>query len=97
MWINPPIESWMTVDKELPQRVLQTIRETQSRPMVFFNPKEFALVNLFPHGTPFIAAYCIHNVVIRLANQHPQPRGTLPVAHCTCISTIPSATLLGMW
>jgi hypothetical protein len=38
----------MTIDEKLPQRVGQTIEATKSVLMIFFNPKEFAMVYLLP-------------------------------------------------
>jgi hypothetical protein len=42
---------------------------------VFFNPKEFVIVNLLPWSTSFTAPYLVINVNIPLANWHAQQRG----------------------
>jgi hypothetical protein len=86
----------MTIDEKLPQRVRQTIRTTKSMSMVFFNPKEFARVNLLPQDISFTAVYFVSNVILPLANRHAQQLGISAVASCICVSTIPSATLLGV-
>jgi hypothetical protein len=41
---------------------------------VFFNPKAFALVNVLPQGTSFIAAYCVNNVICSLPSRNAQQR-----------------------
>jgi hypothetical protein len=48
MWVNPRTGFWMTMDKELPQIVRQIIGATKSMLMIFFNPKEFAILDLLP-------------------------------------------------
>jgi hypothetical protein len=63
---------------------------------VFFNPKEFAVVDFLPQGTSFTAIYFVNNVILLLANRYVQRLGISAVASCICISAIPSATLLGM-
>jgi hypothetical protein len=57
IWVDPPIGSWMTIDEELPQRVRQTIGATKSILTVFFNPKEFAIMDFFPQDTFFTTVY----------------------------------------
>jgi hypothetical protein len=96
MWVNPLTGSWMTADEDLPQRVRQTIGPTKSMLMLFFNPKEFAIVDLLPQDTSFIAVYFVNNVILPLANRYVQQLGMSAVARCICISTIRSAILLGM-
>jgi hypothetical protein len=86
----------MMIDGELPQRVRQTIGPTKSMLTVFFNPKEFARVNLLPQDPSFTAVYFVNNVIFPLANRHSQQLEISAVASCICISTIPSAMRLGM-
>jgi hypothetical protein len=86
----------MTIDEELPQRVRQAIRATMPMRTLFFNPSEFALVNLLPQNKSVTAAYLVDGAIISFAGRHAQQRVTLPVANCICISTIPSTTLPGM-
>jgi hypothetical protein len=69
MWVNPPTGSWMTVDDELPQRVRQTIGATISMLTIFFNPKEFTIVDLSPQDTSFIAVYFVNNAILPLTNR----------------------------
>jgi hypothetical protein len=77
MWVNLPTESRMAIEEKLPQRVDQTIRATKSILTVFLNSKEFALVNLLPHGAPFTAAHFVDNVIIQLPSQRAQQRGDI--------------------
>jgi hypothetical protein len=42
---------------------------------VFFNPKAFARVYLFPQGTVFAAAHFVDKVIIPLASRHAQQLG----------------------
>jgi hypothetical protein len=67
----------MPMDEELPQRVRQTIWATKSMLTVFFNPKEFAIMNLLPQGTSFTAVYYVENVIIPLANPYAQQVGDI--------------------
>jgi hypothetical protein len=64
MWVIPPTGSWVTIEEELPQRTLQTMRAIKSMGTVFFNPKEFSTVNLLPQGTSFTVGYFIDNEII---------------------------------
>jgi hypothetical protein len=86
----------MTIDEELPQRARQTIGATKSMLGVFFNPNEFAMVDLLPQDTPFAALSFVNHVIFSLANRHAQQLGISAVASCICISAIPSAALLGI-
>jgi hypothetical protein len=96
MWVNQRTESWVTIDEELPQRMPQTITATKSMPMVFFNPKEFSIVNLLPLDISVTAVYFVSSVILPLATRHAQQLGISAVTSCICISTIPSAALFGM-
>jgi hypothetical protein len=86
----------VAIEEELSQRIRQTIRATKLVMMDFFNANELALVNLLPQNTSFTAVYFVDNMIIPLARPHAQQGVTSPIANCTCISTISSATLLGM-
>jgi hypothetical protein len=44
---------------------------------VFFNPKEFAIVNLSPQGMLFTAVYFVDNVIIPLAGRCTRQRGDI--------------------
>jgi hypothetical protein len=46
-------------------------------PTVFFNPKDFALVNLLPQRISFTVAYFAYNVIMPLANRHAQQWGDM--------------------
>jgi hypothetical protein len=69
---QPATGPWMTIDEKLPRRVRQTIRATKSKVMVFFNPNEFAIVDLLPQDTSFTAVYFVNNVILPLAHQYSQ-------------------------
>jgi hypothetical protein len=84
----------MMIEKELPQKVRQTIKATKALLTVSFNLKKSAAVNLVPRGASITGAHCIDNMMIPLPNRYTQQPGKSPVADC--ISTIPSVTLLGM-
>jgi hypothetical protein len=96
MRVNESTESWIITDQELPQRVRQKIRVTQSNLAVFFNPTEFVKVNLLPQGTSLAAVHLVDNVTVSFASRHAQQQGDVAVSNHICISTIPNATLLGM-
>jgi hypothetical protein len=96
MSVNPPTESWIIIDEELPQRVRQTIRVTQSNLVVFFNPKEFVRVNLLLQDTLLTAVYLTDNVTVSSASRHAQQQGDVALPNCICISTTPNAPLLSM-
>jgi hypothetical protein len=96
MRVNPPSGLCMAIDQELPRQVPQTIGATKSMLMVFFNPKEFAIVDLLPQNRSFTAVYFVSNVILPLANRYAHQLGISALACCICISTIPSATPLGM-
>jgi hypothetical protein len=87
---------WTTIDEELPQQARQTTGATKLILMVFFNPKEFAIGTLFPQDASFAAVYFVNDVILPLADRYVQQLGISAVASCIYISTIPSATLLGM-
>jgi hypothetical protein len=74
---NPPTGSWMTIDEELPQRMRQTIGADKSMLTVFFNPHEFAIVNLLPQGRSSTAAYFAENVIVPLVDRHAQQVGDI--------------------
>jgi hypothetical protein len=40
--------------------------------MVFFNPKEFAMVDLLPQDISFTTIYFVNNVILPLANRYVQ-------------------------
>jgi hypothetical protein len=86
----------MTTEQELTQRMRQTIRVSKSVLTVLFNQKGFAVVNLLPQGMSFTAVSFVDSVIIPLAIRHTRQRGTSPTANLIYISTVPSATLLGM-
>jgi hypothetical protein len=65
-------------------------------PTVSFNPKEFVIVDLLLCDTSLTAVHFVNNVILAFANRHAQQLGMSAVASCVCISTIPSAMLLGM-
>jgi hypothetical protein len=65
----------MKIERELLQRVRETIRVTKSMLTVFSNPMEFASVNLLPQSASFTAARFANNVIISLANPLAQQRG----------------------
>jgi hypothetical protein len=44
---------------------------------VFFNPKEFAMVDFLPQDTFFTAGYFVNNMTLPLANRHAQQLGDL--------------------
>jgi histone-lysine N-methyltransferase SETMAR len=67
----------MLMDEELPHRVCQTTGGTKSMLTIFFNPKEFAIVNLLPQDTSFTAAYFVESVSIPLADRHAQQVGEI--------------------
>jgi hypothetical protein len=72
-----PTGSWMRIDEELPQRVHQTIGATKSMLMVFFNPKEFTIVDLLPQDTSSTPGYFVNNAILPLANWHAQQLGAI--------------------
>jgi hypothetical protein len=96
MWVNPPTGSWVTIADELPQRVRQTMGATKPMLTVSFNPKEFATVGVLPWATSFVAVCFVNIVILPLVNRHAQQLGISAVTSCICISTIPTAALLGM-
>jgi hypothetical protein len=61
--------------------------------VVFFNLKEFTIMDLLPQDTSFTVGCFVNHVILPLANQRVQQLGISAVA--SCISTIPSAALLG--
>jgi hypothetical protein len=67
----------MTVDEELPQRVRRTIGATKSMPMIFFNPKGFGIVDLFPQDTSFTAVYFVNIIILPLANRDARQLGDI--------------------
>jgi hypothetical protein len=77
MWVNPPTESSMMIDQDLPQRVCETIGATRSVLTVFFDPREFARVDFLPQNTSSTVAYFANNVVLLLANWHAQQPGEI--------------------
>jgi hypothetical protein len=77
IWVNPLTWAWMTIEEELPLRVPQTIKATQSMLRVFFNPKEFVPTNLLPRAMSVAAEYSIEPFIISLANRHAQQRGNI--------------------
>jgi hypothetical protein len=85
----------MTIEKELPQRVPQTIGATKSILMLFLNPKKFAIMDLLEQDTSFTAVYFLNNVILPLVNRHVQQPGISAVSRCICISIFLIATLLG--
>jgi hypothetical protein len=67
----------MTIDEQLPQRVHQTRKATESMVTVFFNPKEFIRVNLLPQGASFTVPYFPDNLIIPLASRQAQQSGDI--------------------
>jgi hypothetical protein len=74
----------------------ETVGATRSRLIIFFNPKEFAIVNLLPQEISFTAAYFVDNGILPLTDRHAQQLGISAGTDYIYISTIPSTTLLGM-
>jgi hypothetical protein len=84
----------MTINQELSQRMRQTFEGTKSVLTVFFNPKEFAIMDLLPQRISLTAGCFVNNVILPLANRYVQQLGIPTVA--SYISIIPSATLLSI-
>jgi hypothetical protein len=74
MWFNLLTGSWMTIEEELPQRVRQTIRAANKMLTFFFDPNEFARVNMLLEVTSFTAAYVVDKVIVPSANRRAQQR-----------------------
>jgi hypothetical protein len=84
------------IDEELPQRVRQTIGAMKSMLMVFFNPKEFAIVDLLPQDTSFIMVYFVNNVILPLVNRRTQQLGDIGRRKLHLHFDNSKVTLLGM-
>jgi hypothetical protein len=67
----------MTIGKELPQRARRTIGATKLMLLVFFNPKEFAIVDLLPSDNSFTVVCFVNNVLLPLANWNTQQLGDI--------------------
>jgi hypothetical protein len=74
----------------------QTIGAMKSKLIVFFNPKKSVIVDLLQQDTFFTAVDFVTNVILSLANRHAQQLGISAIASYICISTTPSATLIGI-
>jgi hypothetical protein len=68
MEVNSPAGSWMRIDKELPQRVRQTMGWTKWMLTLFFTVKEFTRVALLPQDASFTTVCFVNSVILPLAN-----------------------------
>jgi hypothetical protein len=70
MWVSPPTGWWLELDKELPQKVRQTISTQKSMITIFFNLNSFAIVDALPKGVSFNAVYFVEHIITPLLQRH---------------------------